>query len=93
MYEQNYFTSHQQQQQHHHQQTSQIGYNSINSSRIHRSVSNSNLNVIEQRQPQQQDIHVEYEVSMPVPIQIRHTPYHSLWNLHQWYECFINRFN
>lgn len=24
------------------------------------------------------DVHVEYEVSVPV------NPYHSLWNLHQW---------
>lgn len=29
--------------------------------------------------------HVEYEVSVPVVQSYRHTPYHSLWNLNQWF--------
>jgi hypothetical protein len=39
------------------------------------------------------DYQVEYEVNMPIPpINVRHTPYHSLWNLHQWYgsDFYIN---
>lgn len=75
MYEQNYMSGpilHQPQIQH-----SQIGYQNGNQ-KIHRSVSNSNVS--NQRST---DCHVEYEVSMPVPI-IRHAPYHSLWNIHQW---------
>lgn len=31
------------------------------------------------------DVQVEYEVSLPINFSsIRHTPYHSLWDLHQW---------
>lgn len=30
------------------------------------------------------DVHVEYEVSVPIVPSFRHTPYHSLWNLHEW---------
>uniref|UniRef100_A0A182SNF1 Uncharacterized protein n=1 Tax=Anopheles maculatus TaxID=74869 RepID=A0A182SNF1_9DIPT len=32
------------------------------------------------------DVHVEYEVAVPIHSieSIRHTPYHSLWNLHEW---------
>lgn len=72
MYEQNYFNSGGPSQVHHQPQP-QIGYQS--NQKMHRSVSNNNVN---------NDCHVEYEVSMPVPI-IRHAPsYHSLWNLHQW---------
>lgn len=69
------------------QQPTQNGYISqpnISSSKIARSVSNNNLanlNVVE-RISAPQEVHVEYE--MAVPLQIRHTPYHSLWNLHQW---------
>ncbi len=56
------------------QPQAQIGYQ--NNQKMHRSISNTNVS--------NSDCHVEYEVSMPVPI-IRHTPsYHSLWNLHQW---------
>lgn len=84
MYDQGYFSAAQHHQQHHHQQQqqsqhhqSQIGYQNVNQ-KIHRSVSNSNVS-----HERPADCHVEYEVSMPVPI-IRHPPYHSLWNLHQW---------
>lgn len=45
--------------------------------RIQRSVSNNNVN------SNRPDCQVEYELSMPVPM-VRHGPYHSLWNLHQW---------
>lgn len=31
-------------------------------------------------------IHVEYELSVPIIQSFRHTPYHSLWNLNQWFE-------
>jgi outer membrane usher protein FimD/PapC len=74
MYEQNYYGG----PQPHHQQ-SQIGYQNV-SQKIHRSVSNSNVS-----NERSGDCHVEYEVSMPVPI-IRHPQpsYHSMWNLHQW---------
>ncbi|XP_055606105.1 katanin p60 ATPase-containing subunit A1 isoform X2 [Uranotaenia lowii] len=34
---------------------------------------------------ERQDVHVEYEVAVPIHSieSIRHTPYHSLWNLHE----------
>lgn len=51
--------------------------------KIPRSVSNSNLNSLGRSNSQDVPMHVEYEVSMPVPI--RHAPFHSsLWNIHQW---------
>lgn len=31
------------------------------------------------------NIQVEYEVSVPIVQSYRHTPYHSLWNLNQWF--------
>lgn len=31
------------------------------------------------------NVQVEYEVSVPVVQSFRHTPYHSLWNLNQWF--------
>lgn len=34
------------------------------------------------------NIQVEYEVSVPVVQSFRHTPYHSLWNLNQWFVHF-----
>lgn len=40
--------------------------------RMMRGASNSNPSL------ERNDVHVEYEVSVPV------NPYHSLWNLHQW---------
>lgn len=80
MYEQNYYGGGPSSSQVHHQQQSQIGYHQ-NSQKMHRSISNSNVS--NQQQHSGGDCHVEYEVSMPVPI-IRHAPYHSLWNLHQW---------
>lgn len=46
-----------------------------------RSVSNSNPSL--DRAPPA-DIHVEYEVAVPIVSTYRHTPYHSLWDLHQW---------
>lgn len=30
------------------------------------------------------NVQVEYEVSVPIVQSYRHTPYHSLWNLNQW---------
>lgn len=76
MYDQNYFVGNTNSVSQH--QQSQIGFQNT-SQKIHRSVSNSNVN-----NNRSNDCHVEYEVSMPVPI-IRHTPFHhSLWNLHQW---------
>lgn len=30
-------------------------------------------------------VQVEYEVSVPIVQSFRHTPYHSLWNLNQWF--------
>lgn len=78
MYEQTYYGGGPSSQVHH-QQQSQIGYQTTQ--KMHRSISNSNVS--NQQQHGGGDCHVEYEVSMPVPI-IRHAPYHSLWNLHQW---------
>lgn len=34
-------------------------------------------------------VHVEYEVSVPIVQSFRHTPYHSLWNLNQWFVKFL----
>lgn len=42
----------------------------------------SNLNA--NGSPANNNIQVEYEVSVPVVQSFRHTPYHSLWNLNQW---------
>lgn len=78
MYDQNYFVGNTSTAAHH--QQSQIGFQNNNNTnqKIHRSVSNSNVN-----NHRNNDCHVEYEVAMPVPI-IRHAPFHhSLWNLHQ----------
>lgn len=76
MYEQSYYSGGVQP----HQQSQINGYQNVNQ-KIHRSVSNTNVS-----NDRPADCHVEYEVSMPVPI-IRHQPsYHSLWNLHQWYD-------
>lgn len=47
-------------------------------SRLARSVSNSNPSL------DRPDYKVEYEVSVPIVPSFRHTPYHSLWDLHQW---------
>lgn len=35
-------------------------------------------------------IHVEYELSVPIIQSFRHTPYHSLWNLNQWFAIIIS---
>lgn len=35
------------------------------------------------------NVHVEYEVSVPIVQSFRHTPYHSLWNLNQWFVCIV----
>lgn len=48
---------------------------------------NSNIN---------NNVQVEYEVSVPVVQSFRHTPYHSLWNLNQWlvkivHKCIVNK--
>lgn len=47
-----------------------------------RSVCNSNPSL--ERSPPTNDIHVEYEVAVPLVSTFRHTPYHSLWDLHDW---------
>lgn len=36
------------------------------------------------------NVQVEYEVSVPVVQSFRHTPYHSLWNLNQWSVFFAS---
>ncbi|XP_055546909.1 katanin p60 ATPase-containing subunit A-like 1 isoform X1 [Wyeomyia smithii] len=54
--------------------------NSSNSSyKMSRNVSNSHPAL------ERSDVHVEYEVAVPIHSieSIRHTPYHSLWNLHE----------
>lgn len=48
-----------------------------------RNISNSNPS-LEINKSQSDDVHVEYEVSVPIVQSFRHTPYHSLWNLNQW---------
>lgn len=30
------------------------------------------------------DIQVQYEIAVPMVTSYRHTPYHSLWDIHQW---------
>lgn len=47
-----------------------------------RSVCNSNPSL--ERPTPTNDIHVEYEVAVPIVSTFRHTPYHSLWDLHDW---------
>lgn len=39
------------------------------------------------------NVQVEYEVSVPVVQSFRHTPYHSLWNLNQWFVFFFKHTN
>lgn len=55
--------------------------------RMMRSMSNSNPSLdVQVPAPMllpSNDVHVEYEVSVPVVPSFRHTPYHSLWNLNQ----------
>ncbi|XP_058449581.1 katanin p60 ATPase-containing subunit A-like 1 isoform X2 [Malaya genurostris] len=53
--------------------------NSSNSYKMSRNVSNSHPAL------ERSDVHVEYEVAVPIHSieSIRHTPYHSLWNLHE----------
>lgn len=36
------------------------------------------------------NVQVEYEVAVPVVQSYRHTPYHSLWNLNQWFVSIIS---
>ncbi|XP_053969590.1 katanin p60 ATPase-containing subunit A-like 1 isoform X2 [Anastrepha ludens] len=45
-----------------------------------RSVGNSSPAL--ERPPLPTDVHVEYEVAVPLMSTFRHTPYHSLWDLH-----------
>lgn len=53
---------------------------STSSYKMSRNVSNSHPAL------ERSDVHVEYEVAVPIHSieSIRHTPYHSLWNLHEW---------
>lgn len=30
------------------------------------------------------DVQVQYEIAVPFVTSYRHTPYHSLWDIHQW---------
>lgn len=50
--------------------------------RMMRNISNSNPS-LEGKAPND-DVHVEYEVAVPIVQSFRHTPYHSLWNLNSW---------
>lgn len=38
------------------------------------------------------NVQVEYEVSVPIVQSFRHTPYHSLWNLNQWLVKIVHNF-
>lgn len=40
--------------------------------------------------PPNNNVQVEYEVSVPVVPSYRHTPYHSLWNLNQGFVYNLN---
>lgn len=53
--------------------------------------SNGNTNIINNNN-NNNNVQVEYEVSVPVVQSFRHTPYHSLWNLNQWfvYNCLFS---
>lgn len=65
------------------QQIQQNVYQNNLVNKIPRSVSNSNVHTIGRSNSHDVPVHVEYEVSVPLPV--RHTPFHSsLWNLHQW---------
>lgn len=86
--------NHQQQQHHYHhqqqQQQQQPNHQQHHlpqppSFKIGRHVSNSNPTL---DRTSSSDVHVEYEVSVPIVPSFRHTPYHSLWNLHEWYFFF-----
>ncbi|EAT42264.1 AAEL006182-PA [Aedes aegypti] len=57
----------------------QYNNNSNSSYKMSRNVSNSHPAL------ERSDVHVEYEVAVPIHSieSIRHTPYHSLWNLHE----------
>lgn len=50
-----------------------------------RSVSNSNPALDRPAPAPDIPIQVEYEVSVPFVSTYRHTPYHSLWDLHEWW--------
>jgi len=41
-------------------------------------------NAIAVRPQSPPNVQVEYEVAVPFVSAYRHTPYHSLWDLHQW---------
>lgn len=45
----------------------------------------SNVTTNNNPSPNNNNVQVEYEVSVPVVQSFRHTPYHSLWNLNQWF--------
>lgn len=52
-------------------------------------------NIINNNNNNNNGVHVEYEVSVPIVQSFRHTPYHSLWNLNQWfvnYLCFFFKY-
>lgn len=50
-----------------------------------RSVSNSNPALDRPLPAPDIPIQVEYEVAVPFVSTYRHTPYHSLWDLHEWW--------
>lgn len=50
-----------------------------------RSVSNSNPALDRPAPAADIPIQVEYEVAVPFVSTYRHTPYHSLWDLHEWW--------
>lgn len=75
----------QQQLHHHHPNNMQTNSTPANVYLRKRSVSNSNP-ALDRPMPLSTapDIHVEYEVAVPFVPTYRHTPYHSLWDLHEW---------
>jgi len=79
-------SEHQQQQHQQSQYNNNINNQNGSGYKMMRNVSNSNphLDKIAPTTTTTSDVHVEYEVSVPIVPSFRHTPYHSLWNLHQW---------
>lgn len=44
----------------------------------------NNSNTILDHHRRSSDMQVQYEIAVPVVTSYRHTPYHSLWDIHQW---------
>lgn len=67
---------------HHHQPHSNMSNQNIYLRK--RSVSNSNPALDRPAPAPDIPIQVQYEVAVPFVSAYRHTPYHSLWDLHEW---------